>query len=55
MIGYILKEKHMTSGIFYKTWEELVETLEGMEDPKTGFTIDTCIYYEGDFKEKSDE
>ena len=55
MIGYILKANYMTSGIFYKTWEELVETLEEMEDPKTGFTVDTLIYYVGDFEEKNND
>ena len=55
MIGYVLKQEHMKTGVLFPTWKDLVEILAEMENPKTSFTIDTCIYYKGDLKEKSDE
>lgn len=55
MIGYLLKPDYSTSAIFYASWEELVEILAEMKDPKTSFTIDTCIYYKGYFKEKEND
>lgn len=50
MVGYILKLKHLNTCLFYASWKELVETLEEMENPKSSYTIEPCIYYESDFK-----
>ena len=55
MIGYILKADDYRMPEFFASWQELVETLAEVDSPKTRITIDTCVYHEGDFKDKSDE
>ena len=55
MLGYVLKQEYMKTGMLFPTWEDLVERLEEMDSPKISYTIEPCIYYEGDFKDKNDE
>ena len=55
MIGYVLKQEHMKTGVLFPTWKDILERLEEMKDPKSSYTIEPCVYYESDFKEKNDE
>ena len=55
MIGYVLKQEHMKTGVLFPTWKDLVERLEEMDRPKSVYTIEPCVYYESDFKEKNDD
>lgn len=55
MIGYVFKQDNMKTGVLFPTWKGLVERLEEMEKPKNVYTIEPCVYYESDFKEKNDD
>lgn len=55
MIGYVLKQEHMKTGVLFPTWKDLVERLEEMENPKICYTIEPCVYYESDFKEQRND
>lgn len=51
MIGYVLKQDNMKTGVLFPTWKDLVERLEEMDRPKSRYTIEPCVYYESDFNE----
>lgn len=55
MIGYVLKQEHMKTGVLFPTWEDIVERLEEMDSTKSSYTIEPCVYYKSDFKDKNDD
>ena len=58
MIGYVLSQEQSIMPEFYTSWQELIENLEALaeiEIPNKTITIEPCIYYESDFKEKRNE